>query len=194
MLREFSPYTLALLAVLPLAVGALGCQSPETSPALFGGLDTDQDGVFRPADLEPGTAGIYLWRSNVDEEAIEEAHRSLDAQLFFNTEAGNWVFRAPLLGAPEYVLHMAFDPESGGQGPALGASELLGVSIDVPAREHGGSADPGGEFNITEAGETASGWAELDTVVAMDSYVQQVATGEEIRVAGIAFSSIEVIP
>lgn len=70
----------------------------------------------------------------------------------------------------------------------------MGVSIDVPAREHGGSADPGGEFNITEAGETASGWAELDTVVAMDSYVQQVATGEEIRVAGIAFSSIEVIP
>lgn len=188
--RDPCPNTLASFAVLLPAL--LACQSPESPPISFGGLDTDGDGALRPQDLDSGSAGVYLWRSDGDGEELEEAHLSVEAELLYDGAAQRWIFRAPLQGVPEYVLHMPFDPESGEQGPALGASELLGVSIDVPAREQGGRVEPGGEFNVTESGQSASGWVELDALILMESYVQQTQTGEALRVAGVAFSDIEV--
>lgn len=177
---------------LVFALGMLAGCSPDTGPAMFAGLDADGDGALRPGDLEPGTAGLYLWRRLADAEPIEEAHISTSAELLYDETLQHWIFRAPLQGVPEYMLHMPFDPDSGELGPSIGATPLLGVEFDVPAREHSGAMEPGGEFNVTEAGDTASGWVELDALVAMRSHVQLVETGEQLRLVGVAFSDIEV--
>ena len=178
---------------VPLLLTLIACAEAEAPEVRLGGLDVDGDGLLRPADLEPGEAAVHLWREEADGALAEEAHRSLEGEVIFNQNLHNWILRVPLQGVPEYVLHISFDPDSGPTGPAVATTDVQHLSIDVPAREHGGSGEPAGTLTVSEAGDgVATGWTELEVMVPMRSYVQDVETSEQLTIAGVAFVDLEV--
>jgi hypothetical protein len=178
-----SAFAAALICLLPACDGA----GPEPGGA-YGGLDVDGDGELSEGDVEAGTFAVYLQPIPDTGEADEEAAEAItteDARIFPGG-SGGWYLRATVDGR---VLSLRFE-----NGDELSADEgtITNASMDVDEEHFAYASEPGGSIEISEVADAVASGRVHGSVELEVFGMNEMPTGETIRIEAFAFKTIEV--